>query len=113
MEKYDWKTAKGARVEIEVSQEHTEIVDADGDKVEVTKKGVRLEGLKMNGKEYTGRISGRKVIFEIKGRQAAAIIPDEIYQAIMAQTFARWDAESEASADYDKSHNAITRAMSY
>jgi len=113
MEKYDWKTPKGAKIEIEVSQEHTEVVDADGDKVEVVKQELKLESLKVNDKEYEGKISGRKVVFKMKGRKAAANIPEEIYNIVMQPTLDRWEAERKTSADYEKSHNSVTKAMNY
>lgn len=113
MEKYNWTTAKGAKVEMAISQEHTEIIDADGEKIETIKKGLRLETLRVNGIEYTGKLSGKMIEFTLGGKNAAAYIPENIYQKIMQPTFKRLEAERQADAEYQKNHDAIVKMMSY
>ncbi len=113
MKTYRWTTNKGANVEITVSQEHTEIINADGDKIETTKREMRLENLKINGTEYEGILTGKMVEFKMGNRNAGAYIPEDIYQKIMQPTLERWEAESKADAEYQKHHAAVEKMMSY
>lgn len=104
METYAWTTERGAKVEILVSQEHTDKMFCDGDVTERTVKALRLEKLIVNGKEFDGAIQYHKgnhiVSFKFNGQPAAAIIPAEIYDDMMAPTRAREAAAEMADKEY-------------
>lgn len=85
MRTYEWKTARGAQVKIEVSQSHKEKNYLDGYEVEIIKNEMRIEKFIVNGKEY--RVDEiryhqgeYKIIFAINGQMAGVAIPEEIYK---------------------------------
>jgi hypothetical protein len=112
---YKWTTQKGATIELDytVSTEHyTELVDADGDKLEVSKtRRVYVTSVTVNGTTYPAQIGTTKqdnkwveaVKFTLNGQSAAVIIPDHIRKAMFtpSQTEAaldKFEAEQEAFA---------------
>lgn len=115
MKTYEWTTAKGAKVEILISQEHTETMFCDGDTTERIVKGMRLEKFVVNGTEFDGDIGYHKgdhiVSFKLNGQAAATIIPTDIYDDIMAPTGEREEAARKADKEYQDHYNRVTRAM--
>lgn len=100
MKTYEWKTAKGANVKIEVSQSHREKTEEG---LEITKIGMQLEQFELNGTEYYGRIRYRgdahHIMFAINSQQAGVEIPKDIYKDMMEETRER---EQKARAEMDK-----------
>lgn len=115
MKTYEWTTAKGARVEAVISQEHTETMFCDGDTTERTVKAMRLEKFFVNGVEYDGDIRYHKgdhvISFDLNGIAAATIIPEDIYNDMMAPTREREEAARKIDKEYQDSYNKVTRAM--
>jgi uncharacterized protein YdeI (YjbR/CyaY-like superfamily) len=110
---YKWTTPKGAAIELDysVSTEHyTEIIDADGPKVEVAKtRRVCTINATVNGTTYPAKLGTTKqdgkwvdaVKFALNDRQAAIVIPDHIRQAMATPNPAeaaldKFEAEQEA-----------------
>jgi hypothetical protein len=101
---YKWTTPKGAAIELDysVSTEHyTEIIDADGPKVEVAKtRRVCTINATVNGTTYPAKWVDA-VKFALNDRQAAIVIPDHIRQAMATPNPAeaaldKFEAEQEA-----------------
>jgi len=117
MANYTWTTDKGAKIEITVSQQHTETVYCDGDPVPVIKHELRLELLTVNGVRYTGSFAAVKgahyIQLKLAGKLALVPIPEDIYTEIQAPTMARLAAQIEDDRDYQKHHDAVKKAMSY
>ena len=118
MKTYKWTTAKGAKVELKISQQHTEIAYCDGDNVEITKNEMQIESFTVNGVKHNScrliTYKGTRCIqFSIKGQNALTPVADSIYTEIMAPTKERLSAEMQAEETYQKHYNAVKKAMSY
>ena len=111
MKTYEWKTARGANVKIEVSQSHREMT-SDG--FEITRVGVKLESFTVNGTEYRGQVDYRDgkdyIIFKVNGQQAGVEIPEEIYDDMMAETREREAAAREVNEQYYREQAILDRA---
>lgn len=105
MRTYEWETARGAQVKIEVSQSHKAKNYLDGYEVEVERNEMRIEKFEVNGKEY--RVEGiryhqdeHKIVFAINGQMAGAAIPEEIYEDMMKETKERERKADEEMNEY-------------
>ena len=117
MKTYNWKTAKGAQVELAIEEQtYTEpMVDGMGEKQGKIKEAAEI---KVNGNKVDNprlALNGEKVYFDIGGRNAETEIPKEIREQIWEKEIAaqqRADAaEEKAEAEYQKHTEKMRRAM--
>jgi hypothetical protein len=116
--KFNWTTQKGANIEIEITVEKVSInkeINADGDKVIVSKKEwqTTLNNLKVNGKEFNGNYNHSTITFDLNGREATIIIPENIKNEIFAPQAAELKAQIEENQKFEAGRKAIYDAMNY
>ncbi len=121
MARYEWTTAKGATVAIEVEKvECVETAYCDGWTHEITKSVKRVVRMTLNGTEvgspvfdqYQGHACVR---FWAQGREGRALLPDNVQEAIWGEERATRAAEralaDQREAEYQRGYKRVLDAM--
>ena len=111
---YEWKTAKGAAVKMEVSKIAEEITTADGIKV-TSKPETKITSLTVNGTKYNASFgymeNSKRAMFKVGTQQAAVEIPEEILNDIYAEQIEAANKAAVAEIEYQKETAAIYRKL--
>lgn len=116
--KFNWNTEKGAKIEIEITEEKVKVnntINADGDKVttEKLKWEYTLNSLKVNGQEFKGEYNYSNITFKMGGRIATIIIPENIRKQIAAGWFAEAENKMKVETEFENGRRKINEAMNY
>ena len=111
---YEWKTAKGAAVKMEVSSISEKIINADGIEVN-SKPEIKITGLTVNGTKYDASFghmeNAKRAMFRIGTQQAAVEIPEAILSDIYAEKVAATNSATAADIKYQAETANIYRKM--
>lgn len=115
MKVYEWTTASGAKVEMTVSQTQITENELDGVKYEKTTNEMKIEKFMANGTEYKtvayGIGNDKTVYFKMGTKKAGCLVPDEIYEEIIAPTMERTAKLIKLGNDRAKYDQPIIDAM--
>lgn len=115
-----FKTARGANIELTTEHITSEIINADGHKVEVKADRIVIKEVKVNGESHMGVLidyKGQKVIrFGYNGNNPLLIaIPADVYEAVWGEYDRRVEENArrniEADRKYEANYNRTMRAM--
>lgn len=115
MEKtYEWKTAKGAAVKMEVSSVSEKITTADGIEIN-SKPEIKITNLTVNETKYDASFghmeNAKRAMFKVGTQQAAVEIPESIIADIYAEKIAATNAATAAEAEYQQHVANVYRKM--
>ena len=116
MTRYEWTTAKDARIMIEVEKvDVVETAYADGWNVDLKKTEKRVTKMTINGKEIAGAkfdYTQDRIEFALPDHPvAAAIIPQEIGARIWAEERAARKTQDEAEDKYEAHYKRVLKAL--
>jgi len=114
MARYEWTTAKGAQVVIDIEKvERTETAYADGWNVELKKSEKRIARMTVDGAEVEQPRfwAGDQAKFRLDGREGAAIVPEALLAQIWAEERAALAAETAAEDKREAEHKQILDVM--
>lgn len=114
MKTYTWETAKGAKVELTVSQSRVVKLNSDGADYgfEKTETCPMIEKFTVNGKEITvdnAYSFYKEVIFRMDGRKCECLIPTQIVEDIQAPVNKKMLKQLEAVGKQEETKETLRR----
>ncbi len=120
--KYNFKTQRGAQVEVKINVEHItkEMISLDGNEFETdcNKYQYSVADVRVNGKSYKGEIHDLAMNIRIgyQGNQPILIaLPEEVKKDIKAEESAEAEARVErmmkGEKEYQRNYNKVINAM--